>query len=122
MATVADNVLFMIILDLKWLVYIVQLIILNVSLIPFILAVNLILYTESNVIKYGLIKAVLAVTGTKEPSRGVGLATPLMSWYFGFYLRTTRSLGYIMEALFRISYWDPWNPWKVVKEALKEGV
>lgn len=122
MATVADNVLFMIILDLKWLVYIIQLIVLDVGLIPFILTVNLILYTGSNVIKYGLIKAVLAVTGTKEPSRGVGLAIPLMSWYFGFYLRTVRSLGYIMEALFRVSYWDPWNPWKVGKEALKEGV
>jgi hypothetical protein len=47
---------------------------------------------------------------------------PVMPWYFGFYLRTIRSLGYIMEALFQVSYWDPWNPWKVSKEAIKEGV
>lgn len=121
-ATMVDNVFFMILLDLKWIIYLIQMMVINIGIIPIVLAINLVLYMGSNVVRYGLIKAVLATTGTKEPSRGTGLMIPVMPWYFGFYLRAIRSLGYIMEALFRVSYWDPWNPWKVSKEALKEGV
>lgn len=122
MTTVVDNIFFMLVLDLKWVVYTIQLITLNVTGIPFIFLTNLILYTLNNVLKYGLIKMLLAVTGTREPHRGLAFMVPLMPWYFGFYLRSIRSLGYLMEGLFQVSYWDPWNPWKVSKEALKEGV
>lgn len=120
--TVLDNIFFMIVLDIKWIVYTIQIILMNVSAIPFILIINLCLYILNNIIKYGFINGILAVTGTREPPQGVGLMVPLMPWYFGFYLRSIRSLGYLMEALFQVSYWDPWNPWKVGRQALKEGV
>lgn len=122
LATVIDNIFFMVILDIKWIVYTVQLILMNIGAIPFILLTNLILYTTNNLINYGLIKSILAINNTREPHRGLLFMIPVMPWYFGFYLRTIRSLGYIMEGLFQASYWDPWNPWKVSKEAIKEGV
>lgn len=122
MATVLDNIFFMVVLDVKWIIYTIQLIVMNISGIPFILIINLLLYTGNNIIKYGLVKLVLSVTNTNEPPRGLVFMIPLMPWYFGFYLRSIRTLGYIMETLFQVSYWDPWNPWKVSKEAIKEGV
>lgn len=121
LATVVDNILFMVVLDLKWVFYTIQLILTNISVIPFILFANLILYTKNNLIKYILVKSVLAINGTREPHRGLIFMVPIMPWYFGLYLRSVRSLGYLMEALFQVSYWDPWNPWKVSKEAVKEG-
>jgi biofilm PGA synthesis N-glycosyltransferase PgaC len=122
LATVLDNIFFMVVLDLKWVVYTIQLIVMNISVIPFILFTNLLLYTANNIINYILVKSILAINGTREPHRGLIFMVPVMPWYFGFYLRTIRSLGYIMEGLFQVSYWDPWNPWKVSKEAIKEGV
>jgi len=122
LVTVLDNVFFMVILDIKWVVYTIQLILMNVSVIPFILLTNLFLYTANNLINYFLVKVLLAINGTREPHRGLLFMVPVMPWYFGFYLRSIRSLGYIMEALFQASYWDSWNPWKVSKEAVKEGV
>lgn len=121
-ATVLDNLFFMLVLDLKWVVYTIQLIIMNVAAVPFILLVNLLLYTGNNIIKYLLINVVLGVTDTREPPRGLVFMVPLMPWYFGFYLRGIRSLGYLMEGLFQASYLDPWNPWKVSRQAMKEGV
>lgn len=121
-ATVLDNIFFMVILDLKWVIYTIQLIMMNVAGIPFILIINLMLYTGNNAIKYVLIKVVQGATNTREPPQGLVFMIPLMPWYFGFYLRGVRSLGYIMETLFQASYLDPWNPWKVSKEAMKEGV
>jgi hypothetical protein len=112
----------MVILDLKWVVYTAQLIIMNVNIIPFILFTNLLLYTSNNIINYGLVKSILSISDTREPHHGLIFMVPLMPWYFGFYLRSIRSLGYIMEGLYQASYWDSWNPWKVSKEAIKEGV
>jgi cellulose synthase/poly-beta-1,6-N-acetylglucosamine synthase-like glycosyltransferase len=120
--TVVDNLLFMVVLDIKWIIYAIQIIITSSGLIPYILVVNVILYSVNNLINYLLFKSVLLTSGTQEPHRGLVFMTPIMPWYFGFYLRAIRSLGYIMEVLFQASYWDPWTPWKVSKEAIKEGV
>jgi len=122
LVTVLDNIFFMVVMDLKWIVYTIQLIVMNVSIIPFILFVNLLLYTANNLINYLLVKSVLAISNTRELHHGLVFMLPLMPWYFGFYLRTIRSFGYIMESLFQASYWDSWNPWKVSSEAIKEGV
>jgi cellulose synthase/poly-beta-1,6-N-acetylglucosamine synthase-like glycosyltransferase len=115
-------VFFNVILDIKWIVYIIQMIIMNVSLLPFLLFSAYLLYAVNNAINYLLVKSILAISGTKESHYGVGLMVPLMPLYIGFYQRSVRSFGYLMEGLHKASYLDPWNPWKVSKEALKEGV
>jgi len=119
--SVLDNIFFSVILNAKWWIYLVQILLFHLSLWPFILATNLILYTVNNVISLGIIQAALGPNLDRGTGRLV-LFAPLMSLYMGFYLRGVRTLSYLMELLYSDSYWDSWNPWKVSKQARKEGV
>lgn len=119
--SVLDNIFFSVILNAKWWIYLVQILLFHLSLWPFILATNLILYTVSNVISLGIIQAALGPNLDRGTVRLV-LFAPLMPLYMGFYLRGVRTLSYLMELLYSDSYRDSWNPWKVSKQARKEGV
>lgn len=57
--------------------------------------------------------------GISTQCREHGAMIPLMPWYFGGYLRTIRSLGFLMETLFRVSSPDPW---KGSRQSIKEGI
>ena len=116
-----DNVFFSVILNAKWWIYSVQILLFHLSLWPFLLAMNLILYTANNVISLGIIQAAFGPNLDRGTGRLV-LFAPLMPLYMGFYLRGVRTLSYLMELLYSASYWDSWNPWKVSKQARKEGV
>ena len=115
-------IIFNILLDIKWILYIIQMVVMNIGLLPFVLFFAYLLYTANNAINYLLVKSVLAINGTKEPHSGLAFMIPVMPLYIGFYQRGVRTFGYLMEGLHRASYLDPWNPWKVSREALKEGV
>jgi hypothetical protein len=42
---------------------------------------------------------------------------PLVPLYTGIYLRTVRTLAYLMEFFFKSSFFDTWNSWKVSRIA-----
>ena len=119
--SVLDNIFFSLILNFKWFIYLLQMIFFHINVIPFLLIINLFLYTLNNVFQFALVKVLLGAK-RKEDTRELALFLPLMPLYVGLYLRSVRTIAYVMELLFKASYWDSWNPWKVSKQARKEGV
>lgn len=107
-----DNVFFNLFLDLKWWIYISQLLIMGRSHIEVILFINLMLYGAANVLEYTIAVILLARSMTwREVALFIYL--PLIPLYTGLYLRSVRTLAYLQEYLFKVSYFDKWNPWKV---------
>lgn len=110
----ADNIVFNLLLDLKWWVYITQMFILGTSNIEVLILINLVLYGIANVLEFGV--AMLLLRQTLRP-QDLALSTLLLfvPLYTGIYLRSVRTFAYLMEFLFKVSYFDKWNPWKVSK-------
>ncbi|TND08073.1 MAG: biofilm PGA synthesis N-glycosyltransferase PgaC [Bacteroidetes bacterium] len=103
------------VLNIKWYVYIADMVVNFASYIPFILMTNILLYTCSNVVKYLMFS--LFRTKRNEPIGYFLPYLPVMVIYFGYYLRIIRSVAYIQELLFKASYKDPWNPQKTSRHA-----
>lgn len=118
--TVADNVFFNLVLNAKWWIYIAQVLLFHLSLWPFLLAVNILLYSVQNALHFGIVQAAFGHTMRRHTGR-LFLFTPLMPLYMGIYLRMVRTFAYVMESIFQASFWDPWNPWKVSRTARREG-
>jgi cellulose synthase/poly-beta-1,6-N-acetylglucosamine synthase-like glycosyltransferase len=116
--TVIDNILYNFIFNIKWWVYIIQILIFYKHILLFVITINLLLYTVSNTIQFFL--ACLLYGQTLRRSELLKMVyIPLMPPYTGWYLRLVRTYAHIMELLFSASYQDPWNPWKVSRIAKK---
>lgn len=112
----ADNLFFNLFLDLKWWLYIVQLFIFGSSHLEVVLIINLLLYSTANLLEFGVAALLLGRTMRwRELSLWVYL--PLVPLYTGMYLRAVRTFAYLMEFIFKASFSDAWNPWKVSKIA-----
>jgi len=118
-----DNIFFNFILNIKWWVYITQLILMSTDseTVMFIFVINYLLYFLANLFEYATACLLYAKT-LRLKHLFLFIYIPLAPLYTGFFLRAVRSYAYMMELFFKVSYNDAWNPWKVSKVAKKEGL
>jgi cellulose synthase/poly-beta-1,6-N-acetylglucosamine synthase-like glycosyltransferase len=110
--TVLDNILYNFIFNVKWWIYITQIIFFHSNVLWFVVVFNLFLYSCSNLIQF-LVACVLYGKTLRFAEVLRVAYVPLMPPYTGWYMRFVRTYAHIMELLFSVSYRDPWNPWKV---------
>lgn len=110
----ADNIFFNLILDLKWWLYIVQIFIFAQSHIEVVFLCNLVLYGCANILEFGIAITLLG-NSLRKKELVLAIWLPLIPLYTGMYLRSVRTFAYIMEFIFKASFFDQWNPWKVSK-------
>ena len=118
MAT-AENIFFNLILDIKWWIYIIQMIIFQPSYLGYIFVINYVLYFIANILEFLVACALLHKT-LRSQDYFLAIFLPLMPIYTGLYLRTVRTYAYLMEFIHGASYMDKWNPWKVSRIAKRE--
>lgn len=110
-----ENVFYNVFLNFKWYFYIGDMIINALSFLPFILVTNIILYAVFNILKY-LIFSLFRLR-RMESVMYLLPYTPLMVFYFGYFLRIVRTRAYLQELIFKASYDDNWNPAKSSRAA-----
>ncbi len=119
--TLLDNLVFNVVLNIKWWIYVVQLLMVAAStnFALYIIVVNYILYFSINVIEF---MVACMVNKRTVMVRELVLIPflPLMPLYTGVFIRLVRSYAYLMEFIFKSSYNDRWNPWKVSKISKQE--
>ncbi len=104
-----ENITYNVLMNIKWMIYIVDMAWNYSHLLIFIIPANLILYTLANYLQFCAI--MLMVRNPREKHRLL-LYLPAMVFYTGYYLRIVRSVAHFKEFFFRESYADPWNPLK----------
>ncbi|WP_462267992.1 glycosyltransferase family 2 protein [Desulfobacter sp.] len=114
----ADNIFFNLLVNFKWWIYIVQIFIFARSHIEVVFLINLVLYTIANLLEFCVAVALLSKTLRKRDLVLV-VWIPLIPIYTGIFLRSVRTFAYIMEFLFKASFFDRWNPWKVSRVSQK---
>ncbi len=115
----ADNIFFNLILNVRWWIYFIQILIFTPHILGFIFIINYILYFILNIVQF-CIALVLLKKSLRKSDFNLFVFLPLMPLYTGIYLRIVRTFSYIMELFHYSSYFDPWNPWKVSKVAKRE--
>jgi cellulose synthase/poly-beta-1,6-N-acetylglucosamine synthase-like glycosyltransferase len=115
-----ENITYTLVLNIKWYVYAIDMIFNFGNLLPFIILMNLFLYTAANTFK--LLVFNLFRERTNAPFSYFLLYVPLMVFYHGYYLRVVRTIAYFKEFFFKESYKDPWNPVKTSVKALEIGI
>lgn len=108
----ADNIFFNLILDAKWWIYIVQIFIFARSHFEIVFIINFVLYGVANILEFAVALVLLGRTIRKKDLY-TALWLPLMPIYTGMFLRAVRTFAYLMEYIFKVSFFDKWNPWKV---------
>ncbi|HSG07985.1 MAG TPA: glycosyltransferase [Longimicrobiales bacterium] len=116
-----ENVVFSFLLNLKWWVYVAQMVLFHAALVPYLIVVNYVLYMLANLIQYAVASLALR-PGLRPADRRLLLVVPLMPPYTGLFLRIVRTFAHGMELLNKASYRDRWNPWKVSRVAQEEGL
>lgn len=118
-ASSMENVFFNVLLNIRWWIYMAQILIFSVQHIEYILLGNYLLYLTANLGEFAV-----ACLLYRDTLRRTELALVpyllLMPPYMGVYLRLVRSYAYLMEGLHRVSYLDRWNPWKVSSVSRRE--
>jgi cellulose synthase/poly-beta-1,6-N-acetylglucosamine synthase-like glycosyltransferase len=115
-----ENITYTLVLNIKWYVYATDMLFNFASLLPFIIVMNIFLYTGVNLFK--LLVFNLFRERTNAPFSYFLLYVPLMVFYHGYYLRFVRTIAYVKEFFFKDSYKDPWNPTKTSIKALEIGI
>jgi len=115
----AENIFFNLVLDVKWWIYVVQMLMINPSLLGYIFIINYILYFLANVLEF-IMACVLLHSSMRRKDYVLFLFMPLIPFYTGIFLRIVRTYAYMMEFIHGASYNDKWNPWKVSRIAKKE--
>lgn len=116
----AENITYNLLLNIKWWIYLVDMVMNYTSLLGFVFPFNILLYTVNNFLKF----LVFSVFRKRKNANIVYFIPylPLMVFYFGFYLRLVRSIAYIQEFFFKKSYTDSWNPSKSSSHAKQLGI
>lgn len=117
--SVAENILFNLFFDIKWIAYFVVMLLVDSQHLGYIFIINYVLYFIANCIQYVVARSVVGFD-KKEDDGFLPLFLPLMPLYTGIYLRAIRTYSYLMELLHKTSFDDAWNPWKVSKIAKRE--
>jgi len=115
-----ENILYALVLNLKWYFYLFDMMFNYVEIIGFILTMNIFLYTLSNYFKL-LVFNLFREKKHAKFSYFV-LFMPLMVFYHGYFLRIVRTIAYLKEIFFKSSYKDSWNPEKTSVFAKKMGI
>lgn len=115
-----DNITFNLLLDIKWIFYAVDMAINNGYILPYIIALNYLLYTCTNYYK-------LMVFSLFRERKVANVSyffiyVPLQVIYTGYFLRAVRTYAYFKELVFKESYKDPWNPQKSSHQAEQFGL
>lgn len=113
-----DNVVFALVLNAKWWIYVVQMAVFYTSIVPYIFILNYLLYVLVNLIQYTIARAIFW-SSLRSKDLVQFFFVPLMPLYMGIFLRLVRTFAQIMELLHGESYYDSWNPWKVSSVARK---
>lgn len=119
---VIDNIWYNLILNANWLFYMFQVTVIFPESTFFIVLTNYFLYLFSNMVQFAIVLFLSPNKYTRQEEMKLIPYLPLMPLYTGLFLRLVRSFAYIMELLFKRSYDDPWNPWKVSRIAKEEGM
>ncbi len=114
-----ENILYNIILNVKWYIYIIDIMVNFSGIIMYVIPMNLFLYTISNYFQFF---AIMILTPKPENKRRLFWYLPVMVLYTGFYLRMVRTVAHFKEFFFRASYKDPWNPVKSSRMAKGMGI
>jgi cellulose synthase/poly-beta-1,6-N-acetylglucosamine synthase-like glycosyltransferase len=115
-----ENITYTLILNIKWYIYAGDMLFNFASLLPFIVLMNIFLYTGANMVK--LLVFNLFRERSNAPFSYFLLYVPLMVFYHGYYLRIVRTIAYFKEFFFKESYKDPWNPAKTSIKAMEIGI
>lgn len=110
--TSVDNILFNMVLNFKWWVYLVQIVFFNTHYLPILFLVNYCLYFLSNCLEFPLALKLYGPTLRRQEKMLV-FFLPLMPIYTGWLMRIIRTYAHLMELLHKASFDDRWNPWKV---------
>lgn len=116
----AENITYNLILNIKWYVYIIDMLVNFPNELRLVIYTNILLYTTVNYFKFFLFSLF-----RKYKNATVSyflLYIPLMVIYFGYFIRIVRSIAYVQEFFFKKSYDDPWNPPKSSAQAKKLGI
>lgn len=116
--TILDNLFFNLLLDIKWFLYVIPIILTDPKNLGNIFLINYVLYFFGNVLQFVLVM-IAAENTLKSKEYFLALYLPLIPFYTGIYLRIIRTFSYLMEAIHKRSYNDSWNPWKVSSLAKK---
>jgi len=114
-----ENITYNLLLDIKWVFYFVNIMVVAPAAIKLVIPVNILLYTGSNLVE--LLVAVVFSERKKIEIKYI-LYVPLMFLYIGFFLRAVRTIAYVSEFFFKSSYNDPWNPLKTSRKAMERGL
>ena len=106
-------------MNIKWFIYLVDIVVNFGGLIKFILPMNILLYTAANFVQFS---AIILIVQKPEEKRRLMLYLPLMVFYTGYFLRIVRTMAHIKELFFLASYKDPWNPYKSSRMAKQLGI
>lgn len=109
-----ENITYSVILDLKWIVYFIDIITHYPTTAKYIFPLNYFLYTMSNLFQFFII---IWLSERKKEEMRLLPYVLLMPLYVAVYMRAVRTYAYIQEFLFKTSYYDSWNPRKVSKKA-----
>ncbi|MCM8828520.1 MAG: glycosyltransferase [Candidatus Omnitrophica bacterium] len=109
-----ENRVYNVLLDIKWIVYAIDIMIHFPSTAKYIFPLNYLLYTMSNVVQFMVI---ISLSERKKDELKLAPYLLLMPLYIAIYMRAVRTYAYIQEFFFRVSYKDPWNPRKVSEKA-----
>ncbi len=115
-----ENITYNLILNVKWYVYVIDMLVNFPSELKFVIYTNILLYTTVNYFKFLLFS--LFRKYKNAPVSYFLIYIPLMVVYFGYFLRFVRTIAYIQEFFFKKSYDDPWNPPKSSAQAKKLGI
>jgi len=118
---IVDNLAYNFIFDFFWIVYLFFIITNYEPHLVYILITNYLLYVADNYIKFGGIIFFLGDTFRPKDYKGL-LFIPLIPLYTGFFLKLVRIYAHLMELMFRVSYYDRWNPWKVSRIVKEKGI
>lgn len=115
-----ENIFFTIILNIKWYIYIIDVVINFPGILGMVLVMNFFLYSCSNAFKLLLFN--FFRERKNSPIYIYFPFIPLMVIYHGYYLRIVRTVAYIKELFFKSSYKDEWNPEKTSIRAKQIGI
>ncbi|MBL4621596.1 MAG: glycosyltransferase family 2 protein [Immundisolibacteraceae bacterium] len=115
-----ENLVFNLLLNIKWWIYTLQLIILQ-EFALYILIVNYFVYLMANIISF-LCACVLYGKTITRKEWALFAFLPLVPIYTGIFLRLIRTFSHLMELIHKQSYRDKWNPWKVSRIAQQENL
>ena len=119
--SIFDNIFYNFAFDFFWFLYLVNIIFFYTDLLAFAFISNYLLYVTMNYVKFFLIIFFIGHTFRKKDF-SLLLYIPAIPIYTGIFLRLVRIYAHVMELLFKVSYYDRWNPWKVSKVVKEKGI